>query len=155
MSRVTLLVLLSVCALRCDHPPTVLGTWEYRQENLAAGSGFDDEGETLVLEEVSGELTGRYFGLEREGEHGLFYTATPVSRLVVDGNFISFVVPGRKFYAVRPRSLQAAAALEGTGGTLGELRYAGYLSKGRLVLQCVSTDGRCPGDEIILERAKW
>lgn len=52
-----------------------LGKWEYRQTNTGTASGFDKEGDRLELSIDNAQLEGTYFGLSREGEHGLFYTA--------------------------------------------------------------------------------
>jgi hypothetical protein len=84
-------------------PDRFVGSWEYRQ---AAGAGYDAEGERLELACSGDSLRGLYFGLEREGEEGLFYTLVTVRDLSVSRNRdISFVVPERELYTSRPRKL--------------------------------------------------
>jgi hypothetical protein len=56
---------------QADCQSRFLGAWEYRQR---AGDGYDKEGERIELSCGGGSMQGLYFGLEREGEHGLFYT---------------------------------------------------------------------------------
>ena len=49
-----------------------IGTWEYRQRNSASPTGYDAEGERIELKKQGRSIQGLYFGLQREGEHGLF-----------------------------------------------------------------------------------
>ena len=64
--------------------PNLAGPWEYRQANAARADGVVAEGERLiVVRQADGRLTGQYFGLERTGDHGLFYTAVDVGAIDV------------------------------------------------------------------------
>jgi hypothetical protein len=47
----------------------LIGRWEHRFHG-------DSEGEVLVIRLDNGIIKGEYLGLERAGEHGLFYFAT-------------------------------------------------------------------------------
>jgi hypothetical protein len=136
-------------------PSRVLGAWEYRQ---AAGDGYDREGERLELTCKDDSLRGLYFGLERAGEHGLFYTLVEVRNLTATpSGRISFVVPERELFQRRPQGLQAVHAriLPSSGVTRDELRYQGYVDNGRLVFNCVSKDSSCPEKRMVFNPSEW
>lgn len=132
-----------------------LGAWEYRQ---AAGDGYDKEGEKLQLSCGAGSIRGLYFGLEREGEHGLFYTAVEVSRLNVspDGE-LSFTVPERDLFTDRPRNLQEVKLkkLTSAGVTRDELYLRGRLTEEKLILTCTSKSHSCPDAVMVFHQGKW
>jgi hypothetical protein len=122
----------------------LLGAWEYRQR---AGDGYDAEGEKLQLSCRDKVLQGLYYGLEREGEHGLFYTLVEVTSLKVGPEAgLSFTVPGRELFYERPKDLQEVTGkkLESAGFTRDELHIQGRLKDGSLVLSCTSKGGSCP-----------
>ena len=133
-------------------PRQLLGTWEYRQ---AAGDGFDAEGERLELRCGSHALRGLYFGLEREGEHGLFYTAVEVRTLAVtpDGR-VSFVVPERELFHQRPANLEAVKQkpVESAGHTRDELHFKGGLEGSKLILSCTAAASSCPEPRMVFVR---
>lgn len=132
------------------------GQWEYRQRNDATETGYDDEGEKLQLSEKDGRLEGVYFGLEREGEHGLFYSVVKTKdlNLTKDGG-ISFVVPERDLFSKRPASLaETEEKNKRAGHTQYEMKMQGKIEKGRLILSCVSTGGECPDEIMIFESEK-
>lgn len=136
-----------------------LGTWEYRQRNSASPTGYDDEGERLELNEKGGSMQGLYFGLERTGEHGLWYTLVEIKDVEVseDGK-ITFRVPGRYLYRDRPSSLGEAEEIKKhtlTGFTRIELKFRGQLKNGDLILQCISGPGECPEDVMVFRKGKW
>ena len=100
---------------------------------------------------------GRYFGLEREGEHGLYYTATEVSRLELDEEgTLTFVVPARTLYRRRPDSLEGAATLDAAGERAGftrePLAFAGQIEGAALVLYCSADGPACPERVMRFER---
>ncbi len=136
-----------------------LGTWEYRQRNSASPTGYDDEGERLELNEKGGSIQGLYFGLQREGEHGLWYTLVEIKNVEVsEGGKITFIVPFRVFYPVRPSSLDEAEEIKKhtlTGFTRLELKFQGQLKNGHLILQCISDAGECPEDVMVFRKGKW
>jgi hypothetical protein len=141
-------LLLAGCGPAADPWVPLVGTWEYRQANIAATGGLDAEGERLELFAADGPR-GRYFGLEREGEHGLYYTATEVSRLALDeAGTLTFTVPARTLYRRRPASLEDAAALDTAGDRAGftreTLSFAGRIEDGALVLYCAADGPACP-----------
>lgn len=150
------LAVLFVATLACQAPPSVVGTWEYRQENSGAPSGYDAEGERLEFRLQGDALVGAYFGLEREGEEGLFYTATVVTELSVDRNgHVALVVPARSLYSSRPGSLAEASAQAGesAGFTRDELRMEGEVRGDRLVLACRSTAASCPDRALVFRKS--
>jgi hypothetical protein len=134
-------------------PDRFVGNWEYRE---AAGDGYDAEGERLELSCSGHSLRGLYFGLEREGEEGLFYTLVEVRDLSVGRNGdISFVVPEREMYAGRPRSLDDlnTKAYPSSGITRDELHYQGRLVDRKMALSCTAKMATCPDREMVFNRS--
>ena len=131
------------------------GTWEYRQPNAAGPAGVDAEGERLVISfGPDGRPAAQYFGLERAGEHGLFYTAVDAAPVDVGPpESLTLVVPARKLYRTRPTSVEEAATLPSAGMTRYELSLRGTLVNGALVLACsaVVVD-TCPDSEMTFRR---
>ena len=137
-----------------DFDAALVGTWEYRQ---AAGKDVDAEGERLEVARVDGRLQGVYFGLEREGEHGLFYTAVPMRNLKVGrSGEVSFTVPARDLFSTRPRTLQQAETEKSrsSGFTRDELSLEGVLQGDRLTLRCVSTRPSCPDRAMVFQKGQ-
>lgn len=136
-------------------PDALLGTWEYRQ---AAGAGYDSEGERIVLTCVDSTLLGVYFGLEREGEHGLFYTAVEMTdlKLTSDGQ-LTFTVGERELYSERPKSLDDVKQkkLESAGLTRDERHLRGRIEKGILYLTCTSAAAACPDKVMAFYKGRW
>lgn len=129
-------------------PKLFLGTWEYRQ---AAGDGFDTEGERLELSCTDTGLHGLYYGLEREGEHGLFYTLVEVRNLKVDqAGLISFMVPERELFQQRPSTLAAVERkrLPSSGITRDQISFRGSLEGRKLVLTCTAGNS-CPEHRMV------
>jgi hypothetical protein len=130
------------------------GTWEYRQANTARSDGRDAEGERLiVVRQADGRLTAQYFGLERTGDHGLFYTAVDLGAVTAsaDGS-IAFRVAARLLYRERPATLAAAARLASAGRTADVLAFSGRLTGDTLVLACTSAPGACPDARLVFRR---
>jgi len=126
-----------------------LGAWEYRQR---AGDGYDNEGERIELTCGGGSMQGLYFGLEREGEHGLFYTLVEVADLKLgsDGD-LSFTVAERDLFRERPKNLQEVKQkrLTSAGLTRDALYMQGRLREGNLILACTSKGHSCPEDVML------
>jgi hypothetical protein len=131
----------------------LLGVWEYRQANFARPDGFDREGERLRFTRKGDALQGLYFGLEREGEHGLFYTLVEMKDISVTGDRISFVVPARGLYAQRPTRLGEPPG--DSGFTRYELKYEGALTGEGLALRCSGQFGACPDQQLLFRRGEW
>jgi hypothetical protein len=133
-----------------------VGTWEYRQANSASPTGVDDEGERLVFRQTrTGQIAADYFGLERAGEHGLFYTAVETKGLKVDPDgTIRLTIPARRLYRSRPKSLEEAATLALAGSTTDELFFSGKLTDGTLVVSCseLPSLSRCPDSRMTFRR---
>lgn len=130
-------------------PHQILGAWEYRQ---AAGDGFDAEGERLDLSCGDRVLRGWYHGLEREGDHGLFYTLVEVRNLKVDqAGLISFVVPERELFRQRPSTLAAVQQkrLLPSGITRDQLHFRGRVESRKLVLTCAAQGNACPEHRMV------
>ena len=134
------------------------GTWEYRQKNSASPTGYDAQGERLELRREDGSIRGLYFGLERTGDHGLWYTLVQIKDVEVsDEGGIAFTVPGRDFFSERPRSLEDIERLKTLpkGFTSTPLKFRGGLRNGELILRCASEAYECPDDVLIFRRVKW
>lgn len=134
--------------------PDLAGTWEYRQAALPGE--FDPEGEILEFKPGKGKWSGTYRGLQREGEHGLFYTWVEMDSLEVD-SLVSFTVPARDFFRVRPRSKADLAKPEfaSAGSTRGSLKYRGKRTKDRLLLECTSDSEECPDRIMEFRKGRW
>ena len=133
-----------------------LGHWEHRQINPEMKNGFDPEGEKLELDEVGGNIVGSYFGIEREGDEVLYYTAVKLKDIKITGNHISFTVPARELFSERPLSADDGAKKSKTsiGFTRTDLTMGGKLENGKLVLHCTSIDDACPADELSFKKGK-
>lgn len=129
----------------CSKESALSGRWQYLQPP-------DAEGEILDLVKNNGQWRGFMNGLERAGEHGLFYYVVEVEDLIVkaDGS-ISFTVGERAFYRKRPVLSQVGG--EGDGGFARmPMFFAGQLQDGYLVLACKGDDS-CPDLILRFEKA--
>jgi hypothetical protein len=136
-----------------------LGIWEYGMRDPASPTGYDKEEERLELNEKGGAIQGLYFGLERGEDHGLFYTLVEIKNVEVSkGGKITFIVPDRDFYPVRPRSLAEAEDLKKhnltSGGIRSEMKFQGQLKNGHLILQCTADRYQCPEDVMVFRRGQ-
>lgn len=135
-----------------------VGTWEYRQRNSASPTGYDAEGERIELKKQGGSIQGLYFGLQREGEHGLFYTLVEIKDIEAseDGK-ISFRIPERDIYRERPRSLKEIEGGKRTcaGFTRFELEFRGQLKNGKLFLHCIAAPMECPEEVMVFRKGRW
>ncbi len=160
MTRISLVLLAALTLLSCssadaaDRWSRFIGKWEYRQVNPGSITGFDSEGERLVFARSGRSVDGTYFGLERMGDEGLYYTATSVTKLTQRDSVLSFVVPARSLYEKRPGSLRDAKKMKATGFTRNELRMQGRLVDGRLRLTCTSEPGECPDGVMVFAKVK-
>lgn len=132
----------------------LLGTWEYRQ--AAMPGEFDPEGEILEFRNENGKWSGIYRGLQREGEHGLFYTWVEMDSIKVD-SLISFVVPARDFYAKRPQTKSDLTKKEfaSSGFSRGSLKFRGRVFGDRLRLVCYSATEECPDRMLEFRKGRW
>ena len=126
-----------------------VGRWEHRFSP-------DLEGDILSVRLEGGLLKGEYLGLEREGEHGLFYSAIEVKNLEVVNGEIRFIVPRRDYYVKRPRNSDQAKAWakSASGGTNEELQFYGRFNDGALDLTCASKFGGCPDKKMKFQNSK-
>jgi hypothetical protein len=149
------LALALTAAAPAAQQPALEGTWEYRQANSARPQGVDAEGERIVVARTAdGTLTAQYFGLEREGEHGLFYTAVEATAVApTDTGGITLTVPSRQLYRTRPRSVTHARTLESAGQTREALVLSARLhADGTLVVACSAAPGACPDATMVFRR---
>jgi hypothetical protein len=126
-------------------PPPLEGRWQYLQPP-------DTEGEVLYLVASSGQWRGVMNGLERAGEHGLFYYVVEVEKLSVapDGS-LSFEIGERSFFTKRPALSQLG--WNGDGGfARGRMRFSGRIVGEDIVLQCADDDGSCPDSTLRFRR---
>lgn len=151
------LATLAVCSPASPGPcdSRYVGMWEYRQ---AAGAGFDPEGERLEFTCKNASMQGLYFGLERAGEHGLFYTLVEMRDVTVapDGA-LSFLVGERELFSERPKSLDDIRQKKVTwsGVTRDTLVMRGRIERGNLYLTCTSTAQLCPDKVMMFRKDKW
>lgn len=145
----------AVCHADTDYEQAIIGTWEYRQ---AAGKGFDKQGEILRITRNNGRIQGVYYGLEREGEHGLFYTAVEMKGLIVkDNGEVIFTVPERNLFTKRPDRAQRMELEKSrsAGFTRDELQMKGRLQVDKLILNCTSESRSCPEAVMVFQKGKW
>jgi hypothetical protein len=136
-----------------DCPGRWLGTWEYRQK---AGDGYDNEGERLELSCTGSSLQGIYYGLEREGEHGLFYTLVEMTDLKLNAEGeLSFTVPVRELFHARPKDPQERKKLRSAGFTRDELHLRGRIEAGTMILSCTASSSSCPEDTMVFRKGPW
>ncbi len=141
-----------LAAGKADCQRDFLGAWEYRQR---AGDGYDEEGERIEISCDKGSMRGLYFGLEREGEHGLFYTLVELTDVKLGSNGdLTLTVPERNLFHQRPKNLQEVERnrLTAAGFTRDTLHLRGRLQQGNLVLTCTSTGHSCPEDLMLFRR---
>lgn len=152
---VALLQVSTIYAAQISSNQKLIGTWEYRQANEKT---FDDEGEVISLTEAKGHLKVNYYGLEREGEHGLFYTAVEIKDFKhSNGGQVSFTVPERALFEKRPKIAHEAVVqrLPSVGFTRDELKLEGVLLGEQLMLNCRSEGQSCPEEVMIFKKDKW
>jgi hypothetical protein len=147
-------LLIPLPASAVDDTKAFPGTWEYRQR---AGEGYDAEGERIELLSNGTTLAGLYFGLEREGEHGLFYTAVELKDIKVEQGVLFFTVPERHLYTERPKSVKQAKLDEprSSGYTRDELKMQAQLKGGSLMIACQSALSTCPDRVMEFRKNKW
>ncbi|NVM74785.1 hypothetical protein FHW83_000545 [Duganella sp. SG902] len=147
-----ILIVSAVCTGQAAEAQTsgLIGRWEHRFPG-------DSEGDIIVLRLEHDVIKGDYMGLEREGEHGLYYSATEIKDLEAVNGEIRFIVPSRNFFVKRPKNpAQANAwAKNPSGGSNEKLEFQGHLVNGKLELACSSKFGGCPDTHMaFLRRAK-
>jgi len=91
-------------------------------------------------------------GLERAGEHGLFYYVVELEKLAVapDGS-INFEIGEREFFTKRPPLSHIGGKADGGFARL-HMRFSGRIVEGDLVLQCSDEDGSCPDSSLRFKR---
>ena len=113
------------------------GRWQYLQPP-------DEQGEVLDLFLESGQWRGIMNGLERAGEHGLFYYVVELENLTVESDgSLRFEIGERTFFSQRPPLSQTGAAGD-SGFARSRMRFAGHLEAGGLIIDCKDVDGSCP-----------
>lgn len=126
-------------------PPSIAGRWQYLQPP-------DTEGEVLDLVASSGAWRGGMNGLERTGDHGLFYYVAQVEKLsVAPSGSISFEIGERSLFTKRPGLSQLGGNGDG-GFARSRMRFSGQIESGDLVLECASADGSCPDSTLRFKR---
>ncbi len=155
---ILIVLVIPAFAVSQDTRDSLIGTWEYRQANSGRESGYDREGEKIEFRRSGDSVAGFYFGVERQGEEGLYYSAVQVVELAMDANGqIGFVVPGRDFFIERPKSIEEAMKRkdESNGFTKYPLRYTGSIVEGVLVLHCSTKNGNCPDNTLEFYKGRW
>ena len=128
--------------------PMLAGRWQYVQPP-------DPEGEVLDLIAFSGRWRGIMNGLERAGEHGLYYYVAEVENIeVAPDGAIRFEVGERTLHSRRPAISSLAAARDaGAAGVVRDrMRFTGRVEAGDLVLRCVDPGGSCPDSTLRFRR---
>lgn len=121
------------------------GRWQYLQAP-------DHEGEVLDLFASSGSWRGIMNGLDRAGEHGLFYYVVEIENLTVEPNGdIRFGVGERLLFNKRPILSQLGGS--GDAGIVRyRMRFTGRIEAGDLVLRCEDKYGSCPDSTLRFKR---
>ncbi len=138
-------ILLVGAAFAQPSAPDIVGRWQYLQPP-------DRQGEILDISLFNGRYKGIMNGLERAGEHGLFYYVVEVSDLSIaaDGS-VRFTVGPRSFYRQRPQ-LSVPANGRDSGGTRESMHFSGRLEGSELVLQCKDPGLSCPDSTLRFKR---
>lgn len=120
-----------------DSGAALVGRWQYLQPP-------DQEGEVLDISFSGGRYRAIMNGLERAGEHGLFYYVIEPAdfTVAVDGS-IGFTVGERSFFGARP-PLSRIGGQGNRGVSRDQMRFHGRIERGDLVLQCEGAGGSCP-----------
>lgn len=117
--------------------PTIVGRWQYIQPP-------DSEGEVLDISLIGERYTGIMNGLERAGDHGLFYYVLEVSDLAIGADeSVRFTVGPRSFFRQRPPLSRLGTKSDG-GGTRERMIFFGRIEGSELVLQCKGPGSSCP-----------
>jgi hypothetical protein len=125
--------------------PDIVGRWQYLQAP-------DRQGEILDISLLHGRYQGIMNGLERAGEHGLFYYVVEVSGLSIaaDGS-VRFTVGPRSYFRQRPKL--SVPGMTGDGGMTREsMHFSGRLEGSELVLQCKDPGFSCPDTTLRFKR---
>lgn len=147
LAAVALVALFSHPCNSQELPSSLAGRWQYLQSP-------DTKGEILDLVTSSGQWRGIMNGLERAGEHGLFYYVIEIEKLAVtpDGS-ISFEIGERELFTKRP--VLSHLGGNGDGGfTRYRMRFSGRMVGEEIVLQCDDEDGSCPDSSLRFKRLK-
>lgn len=159
-----LMLAIAASAVAADELPDPLagfvGTWEYRQENSAAPSGYDDVGERLEITRRDRALHIVYFGVERTGDHGLYFSVVEAQDVKVDdAGRLDFVVPAsRRYHGERPASLEAERRMPGAGSAGKRLEFSGELVGEELRMTCGEEFPgyeNCPAPGLVFLRSPW
>jgi hypothetical protein len=115
--------------------PGIVGRWQYLQPP-------DRQGEILDISLIGDRYRGIMNGLERAGEHGLYYYGVEVTDLSVaaDGS-VRFTVGPRTYFRKRPKLPGVAGD---AGGTKESMHFSGRLQGSELVLECRDAGASCP-----------
>ncbi len=103
-------------------------------------------------------MQGLYFGLEREGEHGLFYTLVEMADLkVTPAGELSFTVSERDLFQERPRTLQEVKQkkLASAGVIRDKLYLRGRLKEEKIIVTCTSQGHSCPDTVMVFHKGRW
>ena len=138
-------ILLAGATFAQSSAPNVVGRWQYIQPP-------DKQGEILDISFFNGRHKGIMNGLERAGEHGLFYYVIEVSDLSIaaDGS-IRFTVGPRSYFRQRPKLSVLGATGDG-GGTRESMYFSGRLEGQELVLRCKDPGLSCPDSTLRFKR---
>jgi hypothetical protein len=138
-------ILLVSAAFAQSSAPDLVGRWQYIQPP-------DRQGEILDISLSNGRYKGIMNGLERAGEHGLFYYVVEVSDLSIaaDGS-IRFTVGPHSYFRQRPK-LSVLGAKGDAGGTRENMHFLGRLEGSELVLQCKDPGLSCPASTLRFKR---
>ena len=125
--------------------PSLVGRWQYVQPP-------DSQGEILDISLNGNRYRGIMNGLERTGDHGLFYYVVEVSDLSVDPDgSIRFTVGPRSYFRKRP-GLSILGTPGDSGGTKESMHFSGRLQGSELVLECRSPADYCPDTTLRFKR---
>jgi hypothetical protein len=131
-----------------------LGRWEYRQANPGLPCDVDPQGEILEFSREQDSIKLVYWGVEREGDHGLFFSVISTLAFMDPSGEVTFTVGDRAFFHERPTSVDVDRTM--SSGCCGdELHYTGRIEGERLVLHCRDSGYGCPDTRLEFMRDAW
>ena len=128
---------------------SILGFYEYKTEEK-------NENHYIVLDSINGKLTGKYYGSENEGEHGIAFFENNMENLKIENTKISFEILNRELYAksqfviVKNKSKKEKLI----GLSKNKLEYSGKINGEIIELNCESKYGDCWAKKIAFIKLK-
>ena len=93
------------------------------------------------------------FGLERAGEHGLYFTAVEATDVIQEPEgALRFTVPTRRLFRTRPETVARATQMESAGSSAYHLSMRAVVVANELVVSCTAGGASCPDSVMTFRR---